>query len=260
MKGAPCRDEVIVLRSLKLGESSRIVSCLALGHGHIKLVARGVSGPRGRWGGLLECGNELEAVFYARPDRELWTLAEAGLLRAALTGGGSLDKLSYLLAVLELADRLLPEREPVRTIAAIYRRYLDRWHHEGPTAMPALFFALEMALLKELGLSIELSRCGDCGRVLQADEGALFRPAEGNLVCRSCSRGKGVRVGAGDLATWRTLEGFLEIGEIPRLDEEPRRRIGKLIHLQMMHHLPRYRIPGSLYWLRTADGTEGDQS
>ena len=66
MRGAPCRDEVIVLGSIKLGETSRIVSCLARDHGRVKLVAKGTRKPGGRWAGLLEPGNELEAVFYAR--------------------------------------------------------------------------------------------------------------------------------------------------------------------------------------------------
>ena len=187
-------------------------------------------------------------------------MAEAGLLRAALTGGGSLDKLSYLLAAMELADRLLPEREPVEAVAGMYRRFLDHWHDEGPEGMPALFFALETALLDELGLSTDLWRCGECGRRLEEGEAAFFRPAEGDLCCRACAGGNGVWVAEQDLGLWRLLSGFLDRPEAaPALEDQQKRKIGTLLHLHMMHHLPRYRIPASLFWLKKPDEGEGEK-
>ena len=260
MRGAPCRDEVIVLGSIKLGETSQIVSCLARGHGRVKLVAKGTRKPRGRWAGLLEPGNELEAVYYARPGRDLWTLSEAGLMRAALTGGDSLDKLSYLLAVLELVNRLLPEREPVDSVVEIVRRYLDRWHRESTGAMPALFFAFEIALLRELGLSTDLYRCGDCGRSLTGAESVFFRPSEGDLSCADCGGGQGLWLGAEDLQLWRSLDGLLEEETAPDVDDEGKRRIGKILHLHMLVHLPRYRVPASLFWLSALRDSEGEKS
>ncbi len=257
MRGAACRDEGVILRTLKLGETSRIVSVLSHEHGKVKLVAKGVRRPNSPLAGILEPGNEVELLFYPRKDRELWTMSEASLLRASLTGESSLDKLSYLLAALELADRLLPEREPDAQIAAVFRGYLDRWHLEGPQAMAALFFALEARLLWNLGLGLNLHSCGVCGASLEESEAAFFRPSEGDLSCTRCAMGTGKRVSAEELGVWRGLDEVLDGNEAIALSESQRRQIGKCLHLHMSYHLSHYKIPKALYWLSDLRGEEG---
>jgi len=257
MRGRVCRDEAVVLRSLKLGESSRIVSALSKEHGKIKVVAKGVRRPNSPLTGVLEPGNEVELLFYPRKDRELWTLSEASLIRAVLTGASSLDKLSYLLAALELADRLLPEREPDPEVVAVFRGYLQRWHEEGSPGVAALFFALESRLLWNLGLGIKLDACGVCGASLMECDAAFFRPNEGDLSCTRCSLGKGQRVNAEELYTWRALDQTLDGENAMELSEQQRRRIGKCLHLHMSYHLPQYRIPKALYWLSVPKDERG---
>jgi len=257
MRGGPVSDRALVLGTRKLGEGSRIVSALCRAHGRISLVARGSRRPTSRLQSLLEPGNELELQYYPRETRELWTLGEASLVRAALTGAGSLDKLSYLLAVLELADRLLPEREAVPEVIEIYDRFLDRWHVEGPQAMAALFFALEGELLQSLGLGLDLQHCGECGTPLSEGDAARFRPEEGALACSCCSGERGRWLESGELDRWRALQRIPEEDPIPELDPAERRLIGRLLHQHMLHHLPRYRVPRALYWLEVSAGEQG---
>jgi len=257
MRGTVCRDEAIVLRSLKLGESSRIVSALSREHGKIKVVAKGVRRPNSPLTGVLEPGNEVELLFYPRNDRELWTLSEASLIRAVLTGASSLDKLSYLLAALELADRLLPEREPDVKVLAVFHGYLQRWHEANSRGVAALFFALESRLLWNLGLGINLNVCGVCGASLMECDAAFFRPNEGDLSCRCCSSGKGQRVSAEELDTWRDLDEILDGEEVMKLSDQQRKRIGKCLHLHMSYHLPQYRIPKALFWLNASNDERG---
>ena len=258
MRGGPVIDRGLVLGTRKLGEGSRIVSALSHAHGRVSLVARSSRRPTSRLQGLLEPGNELEMQFYPREDRELWTLGDASLVRAALTGGSSLDKLSYLLAALELADRLLPEREAVPELARIYEGFLDRWHAEGPQTMAALFFALEGDLLHSLGLGLDLHSCGDCGRKIEESGSASFRPDEGGLVCSNCSGSRGQWLGPEDLRRWRSLERLLVEGTIPVLSSSERRLIGRLLHQHMVHHLPRYPVPRALFWLEGNPAEQGD--
>ena len=115
------REPGIVLRPIKLGDSSKIVSVLTPRWGRVKLVAKGSRQLDSRLSALLESGNELDLTLYPHDDRELWMLGDASLVRAALTGGNTLNKLSYLLATMELTDRLLPEREPVPEFELLLR-------------------------------------------------------------------------------------------------------------------------------------------
>jgi DNA repair protein RecO (recombination protein O) len=248
LRRGPVADEAVVLGSIKLSETSRIVSALTAAHGHVKLVAKGVRAPGHRLAHLLEPGNELQLVFYPRADRELWILADATLHRAALTGAGGLDKLFHLLAALELAQRLLPEREPLPEIARIYSRFLDRWHEAGPAPTWALFFGLEAALLQSFGLGLDAIACGECGAPLRQAARAGYRPQDGSLTCERCSQAPARWIDREGLRDLEAVATCLEAGPLPELDARARRAVGRLLHDHMTFHLPSYRLPRALVW------------
>jgi len=212
-----------VLRPIRLGDSSKIVSALTPTYGRVKLVAKGSRRLDSRLSPLLESGNELDLVLYPRPDRDLWMLGDASLVRAVLTGGNTLNKLSHLLAAMDLADRLLPEREPVPEFEALYRAWLDYWHKTADEGQAGLFFALELALLEGAGTGLDPTVCSACAQSLS--DGL-----------------RDLQVLAGD---------FMSGGprEWPRLEAATRQQIGRLLHEHMALHMPGYRLPASLYWL-----------
>lgn len=256
MRGGPSRDLALVLRTLKLGDTSKIVTVLTEEHGRVKLVAKGARRLQSRWGSLLEPGNEIEILVYVRSGRDLWTLSDASLCRGALTAGSSLDKLSHLFAALELADRLLPEQQPAPDLAALYRTYLDRWHESEPARMPALFFALELALLRSLGLDLTVARCGRCGAATKRQTRVLYVARDGIVCCEPCAQGKRGRwLDGACTRALAYLESGLQTPDVPGLDDSVRGAVGRLLHEHMTFHLPSYRVPRSLYWL--TDVTRG---
>lgn len=262
----PIRDDVLVLRCIRLGDTSKIVSALSAEYGKVRLVAKGARNLRSRMANLLEPGNQIEAVFYPREGRDLWTMSDASLRRAALTGAGTLDKLSHLFAALELADRLLPDHEGAAEFEPFFRAYVDRWHEAGDEQMSALFFALEMRLLEESGWGLDPRRCGECGQPLGGQTRVHWSMAEGRLDCPRCAGGGGRWI---DPQTQRALVAIADLsldeppdggvagtGAAPAstaLSPEERRSVGRLLHEHMGFHLPRYRLPRSLYWLRESE-------
>lgn len=265
MSRGPTRDEVLILRCISLGDSSKIVSALSREWGKVRLVARGAKSPRSKLAGLLDPGNEVEALFYPRENRELWTLSDGSLRRSALTGASSLDKLSHLFAALELGDRLLPDLEGAAEYEPHFRRFLDLWHEGEDAEMASLFFALELRLLQEWGWGIEAHDCGQCGQPLLATSGesrVYWAAADGRMTCARCA-GFGGRwiepdvvralAAVGAIGAWTTTGE--SGGEPPArilLDAGQRRGVGRILHEHMEFHLPRYRLPRSLYWLQEA--------
>ena len=67
------RDNAVVLRSWKLGESDRIVSMMTQSNGKIRCVAKGVRKTRSRFGSRVEPTNHLQVQLY-RGKGELDTL------------------------------------------------------------------------------------------------------------------------------------------------------------------------------------------
>lgn len=259
-RGGATREPGIVLRPIRLGDTSKIVSVLTPRFGRIKLVAKGSRQIGSRWAALLEPGNELEVLVHPRADRELWMLSDASLVRAALTGGSTLNKLSHLLAAMELADRLLPEREPVEEFEALFRGFLDAWHRSSDPQMSAVFFALELGLLEGAGTGLDPTRCSACGRSLAGADRAGVRPAEGDILCSGCAAGSARWLDAGLLARLQELsrpDWDAPAGAWAELGPAGRQQLGRILHESMTLHLPGYRLPQALYWLAPPRGDQG---
>lgn len=254
------REPGIVLRPIKLGDSSKIVSVLTPRWGRVKLVAKGSRQLDSRLSALLESGNELDLTLYPHDDRELWMLGDASLVRAALTGGNTLNKLSYLLATMELTDRLLPEREPVPEFELLLRGFLDQWHHVDDEGQAALFFAVELGLLEGAGIGLDPAHCSECGKSLAMADRAGVRASEGDILCSDCSPPQARWIEGAALRQFQALavtpfdEGP---AEWPVLDSTERQQVGRLLHEHMTLHLPGYRLPASLYWLAPSRADRG---
>ena len=254
------REPGIVLRPIKLGDSSKIVSVLTPGFGRVKLVAKGSRQLGSRLSALLEPGNELDLILYPRDDRDLWMLGDASLVRAALTGGNTLNKLSHLFAAMELADRMLPEREPVAEFERLYRGFLDHWHPLEDARQFALFFALELGLLEVGGIGLVADFCSSCGSSLVGADRAGVRASEGDILCTRCVKPQVRWLDAEILADLQRLARTpltTPASTWPELDPRSRQQLGRLLHEHMSLHSPGYRLPQSLYWLAPTREDQG---
>lgn len=254
------REPGIVLRPIKLGDSSKIVSVLTPAYGRVKLVAKGSRQLSSRLSTLLEPGNELDLVFYPHADRDLWMLGDASLVRAALTGGNTLNKLSHLFAAMELADRLIPEREPVPEFERLFRGYLEHWHRTPDTGQSGLFFALELGLMEGSGTGLDPASCSACGQSLAGSERAGVRASEGDILCTRCVPPQSRWLDAESLRDLQELarrELGGDGGPWPALEAASRQQIGRLLHEHLSLHSPGYRLPASLYWLAPARDDRG---
>ena len=76
-KGVPVyRDEVVVLRTHKLGEADRIVTMLSRQHGKIRAVAKGVRRTASKFGSRLEPFMVADVQLYEGRSLDVVTQAE----------------------------------------------------------------------------------------------------------------------------------------------------------------------------------------
>jgi DNA repair protein RecO (recombination protein O) len=61
------RDDAVVLRVQKLGESDRIITLLTRRHGRVRAVARGVRRTTSRFGALLEPFGHIDVQLAGSP-------------------------------------------------------------------------------------------------------------------------------------------------------------------------------------------------
>ena len=133
------RDEGIVLRTHKLGESDRIVSILTRRHGKVRAVAKGVRKTKSRFGARLEPPTHLQLLFYE--GRELDIVTQAETIDHFRAIRDDLDRLTRAVSMLEAADQLGLEGEPNEPLfqmllGALAGAGQPQWPARGPGLLP----------------------------------------------------------------------------------------------------------------------------
>jgi DNA repair protein RecO (recombination protein O) len=148
------QDQGIVLSVRRHGENGAIVSLLTEGQGRASGYVRGAQGAKMR--GSLEVGNIVDACWQSRTSDGLgaFTLelskgTAAHFMRDAL-------RLAALQSACALCDAALPERESHPGLFYGLGALFDALDSE---VWGAAYVMWEIALLKELGFSLDLTRC-----------------------------------------------------------------------------------------------------
>ena len=152
------QDKAIILAVRPHGESGAIVSLLTSTNGRQAGYVRGAFSTKNR--GTLEIGNIVDANWRARTSDSLGSLSlelerstAARIMRDAL-------KLSALQSACALCDQAVPEKEGHGNLYDGMMALLDILEGEIWTAG---YIVWEIALLRELGFSLDLSRCAGGG-------------------------------------------------------------------------------------------------
>ena len=152
------RDQGFVLSVRPHGEGGAVVSMLTEHHGRHAGFMYGALSSKNR--ALLEPGTFVSTEWKSRNEGQLGTFSfeqqaglPAGILEDRL-------KLSALLAACALCDETLPEREGH---PGLYHGFHTLIHLMSEDVWAAAYIFWEIALLKELGFGLDLTRCAGGG-------------------------------------------------------------------------------------------------
>jgi len=245
-------DRGLILRTWPLRETSRIVAALMRETGKVRLVARGVRGPRSRIGANLEPGNEVELIFHLKPERDLGQLRESTLVQPWLTRAQRLDSMAAGWACLELLDRVVPEGAPGGGLLDLAWDVLRALEGCGRREEAVLhFYAFELALLRELGHEPWLTTCRLCGR---EPSGPMWLDVEAAAwSCAACQTpgSQTLRLPESAAQVLATLWGAGWRAQGMSTEALDRRTIGLALHRLLVAHVEKYRYPRSLQLLKT---------
>ncbi|OIN87085.1 MAG: DNA repair protein RecO [Alphaproteobacteria bacterium CG1_02_46_17] len=147
-------DQGIVLSVRPHGESGAVVALLTEKHGRHNGYVYGAKSSKMR--GLLEVGTILEVEWKSRISDQLGNFTfEHGKNSAAMILGDPM-KLAALLSACSLCDAALPEREIHVGLFFGMKALLETLPSE---IWGAAYVLWEIALLKELGFGLDLTRC-----------------------------------------------------------------------------------------------------
>ena len=150
------KTRAIVLRTMRMGETSRLVTFYSEEHGKLKATAKGARKPRSKFGAALDLMTEVQAVCYVKETRDLQTLSECTLLKPAPELSHSLERLSFGSAACELIDRLTIEGEPNQRLYQCLAGVLHGLAEVGPEQVESLFWYYQLRAAEALGYRPEL--------------------------------------------------------------------------------------------------------
>jgi DNA repair protein RecO len=236
------KDEGIVLRTSRSGETSQLLTFLGRESGKVRFTAKGALGSKSPWRGLFEPGRHVEVVYYFKEGRTLFFVKEASPASPPPRRNDSLVHLATMLAAMELLDQVCYVGSPDEHIVDIVVDYVRALDCPNPLFM---FLALEVKLLSALGAAPGVDSCGRCGEALT---GGTYSPSQGESFCSKHSdAADGLPM---EPETAGTIERctLLPFSELAGIDVPPQQRklLGKLVHWTYTHHVHGYSLPKSL--------------
>lgn len=168
------QDQGIVLSARPHGESGAVISLLTEQHGRHAGYVRGAHSSRMR--GIVEPGNLVGVNWQARIEHNLGTFALEQERNLAGPVMGDPLRLGAVLAACSLCDAALPEREGHPGLFHGLRALFEALDRE---IWGASYVMWEIALLRELGFGLNLTRCAGGG---SAENIVYVSPKSGHAV------------------------------------------------------------------------------
>ncbi|GIH20015.1 DNA repair protein RecO [Rugosimonospora africana] len=228
------RDDAVVLRGQKLGESDRIITLFTRRHGRIRAVAKGVRRTTSKFGARLEPFGHVDVQV--AEGRSLHSVSQVEAID--LYGKRFIDdypRYTTASAIAETAERLTPiEEEPalrlfLLTLGAL--RVLAEGLHTSSLVLDS-YLLRAMALA---GWAPALEECAVCGT--EGQHRAFSVPA-GGCVCQDCRPPGAAHPSPATLQ----LMAALATGDWPVADSSeagPRREAAGLVAAHLQWHLER---------------------
>ncbi|MCI0513729.1 DNA repair protein RecO [candidate division KSB1 bacterium] len=176
--------EAVVLRNIRLGETSKILTLYTRHLGIEKVVAKGSRSIKSRYWGALEPLNHIQIVFYHHSQRELQLLSQADIVQTFSDVRQDLRKTAYALAVGEILMRTQFQGE---SNFQLFHLLVDTLSAMNASAwLPvSTFLGFQVKFLDLTGVSPNLNQCLICQRTIErAPVGFDFEG--GGIVCQSC--------------------------------------------------------------------------
>lgn len=173
-----------MLRTLRLGEADRILTVLLREAGKVRAVAKGVRRPQSKLGGRVEPLVEVRGLFWKGRELDVVTQIEAIDVHRRVRE--NLDRLTQALAMAEVVDGLLPDRQPVPELLTMLLGALRRLEGD-PWELVAPAFFLKLLALE--GSAPVVEACAACGAT---EPLVAFDLARGGVLCSRCRQGQSV--------------------------------------------------------------------
>ncbi|MFQ6002216.1 MAG: DNA repair protein RecO [Candidatus Zixiibacteriota bacterium] len=181
------KTEAIVLKGLKFGDTSKIVTLYTKDYGKIKVMAKGIRKPQSRLAGTLETFFHIHIVFYKKLTTEIYLLSQSEIIRPFLKIPKGFSRYAFASGALELLDKLITGEEPNPEIFDLTLKTLSFMESCSTKSLEKSFLFFAFRLADFLGYKPKFDRCISCGKAV-SEKLILFSPEKGGIICQRCAR------------------------------------------------------------------------
>ena len=245
------KTECIVLRSMKYGETSRILTLYTRDHGRMSVIVKGARGSKSKYGASLDLMSRSAVVVYTKEQRELQLLTQADLLRQYRRIVDSPDRLMYGFAILEFLYATVHGEEAHEELYDVLTSSLDALDAVQTRPVNVLLHYLQR-LSGALGVALDAQHCTRC-RVSFSEETSLqgraaFSLSNGGFTCAGCPPAPDSIDAAvetvRDLA-WLQTHDVMHVHTLAMSDRAAKQALN-LLHRHIAAHIPEMRQVKSL--------------
>lgn len=170
------KDEGYIIKILKYGENSLIITVLSQAHG--KMTGFVKSAVSKKKLGIYQLGNKISFNAYARLEENMPQFRGVELVQSNVVHFLTDEKkLSVLSAFCELFNMSIPENEPLEGLVRLISCFMDNL---GDEMWLKNYAVLEFRLLYFLGIGLDLGSCAATGTI---ENLAFVSPKSGRAVC-----------------------------------------------------------------------------
>jgi DNA repair protein RecO (recombination protein O) len=256
------KAEGIVIRSMNLGETSKLVTLFTRELGILKVIAKGSRSSKSRIGAALEPLTVSRIVYYHKESRELQQyLSQADIVEFFPNLPGDLEKWGYANACAELVSRAQTSAEATAKLYPILLNTL-RAMNEMTAEARTCFWGFQMKLLGILGVAPSLRSCLNCKKAALAAEHSSnyhFDFARGSYLCEHCASDLGLhKISAETLQKLAAFQFFpAEKFSHDKISSTIHREIENFFRAYFAFHLEEIGNLTSLKFLREITGQAG---
>ncbi len=184
-------SDAIILRAVRYGDTSKIVTALTREHGRVAVIAKGALGSKPRFGAALEPMAHSTLVYYFKESRDVQMLSQADVIEPFRRLQSDGRRLVLGFAVIEYAYLALHAGEHHPELYSLLLRTLRGIDtSEGQPGNMLLRYLVDFS--DEMGFSLDMDHCARC-RIDLTDERATSGPmslalADGAFLCTPCAR------------------------------------------------------------------------
>lgn len=230
------REQGIVLRTYKLGETDRILHLLTQGRGKVRAVAKGIRRPGSRFGGRLEAYSHVDLQLYE--GRSLDVVNQAELLAPHAAVRSDFARSACAATMAEMTDAVAQEGERDNALFLLLRAGLQALDAE-PCEPEVFVDAFLLRLASTVGFHAWTDACAACRR---PGPHLFLSVKAGGTLCPDCAPA-GTR--AVDPATIRLLgllaapAEWVALPDVAGADADARAAAASYVRAFVEHHLDR---------------------